>query len=116
MAEVPLIKGALLKPGAHLDLVGAFRPTMREADDDTMRRARLFCDTVDCIGRNGEFDIPLKAGTISRDRIEGDLFDLCSGKIEGRRSDRDITLYKNGSGGHIDLFVASSLNRRLAAA
>jgi ornithine cyclodeaminase/alanine dehydrogenase-like protein (mu-crystallin family) len=115
MAEAPLIRGARLRPGAHVDLVGAFRPTMREADDDTVRRARLFCDTTDCITRSGEFGIPLQAGTITREKIEGDLFDLCTGKITGRRSDTEITLYKNGSGGHIDLFVASSLNRRLAA-
>jgi len=113
MTETPLIKGALLKPGTHVDLVGAFRPTMREADDDTVRRARLFCDTTDCITRSGELRIPLHAGIITRDKIEGDLFDLCGGKIPGRQSGTDITLYKNGSGGHIDLFVASSLDRRL---
>lgn len=115
MAETPLIRGALLRPGAHLDLVGAFRPTMREADDEAVRRARLFCDTMDCIERSGELGIPLRAGTITRERIEGDLFDLCNEKVPGRRSDADITFYKNGSGGHIDLFIASGLNRRLAA-
>ncbi len=115
MAETPLIRGALLRPGAHLDLVGAFRPTMREADDEAVRRARLFCDTMDCIERSGELGLPLRAGTITRERIEGDLFDLCNEKVPGRRSDADITFYKNGSGGHIDLFIASSLNRRLAA-
>ena len=115
MAETPLIRGTLLRPGAHLDLVGAFRPSMRESDDEAVRRARLFCDTVDCIERSGELGIPLRAGTITRERIEGDLFDLCNEKIPGRRSETEITLYKNGSGGHIDLFIASSLNRRLAA-
>lgn len=113
MSEAPLIKGARLKPGAHLDLVGAFLPSMREADDVTVRRARLFCDTIDCIERSGELGIPLAAGVITRTAIEGDLFDLCRGRIPARRSADEITLYKNGSGGHIDLFTAQALCRRV---
>lgn len=113
MAEAPLIKGSLLKPGTHVDLVGAFLPKMRESDDECVRRARLFCDTIDCIERSGELSIPLVDGVITRERIEGDLFDLCQGKIGARSNDSEITLYKNGSGGHIDLFTAQALNRRL---
>jgi ornithine cyclodeaminase/alanine dehydrogenase-like protein (mu-crystallin family) len=113
MAETPLIKGARLRPGAHVDLVGSFTLAMREADDDALRRARIFCDTIDCLDRTGELATPLREGTITRDRIEGDLFDLCNGRIAPRRSDSEITLYKNASGGHIDLFVAASLINRI---
>lgn len=114
MAEAPLIKGKLLKPGTHIDLVGAFLPKMREADDEAVSRARLFCDTIDCIERSGELSIPLAAGVITRSRIEGDLFDLCQDLIPRRQADTEITLYKNGSGGHIDLFTAQALSRRLS--
>ena len=115
MSEVPLIAGAALKPGVHVDLVGSFTLTMREADDEALSRARIFCDTRDCIDRTGELAGPIERGIIAREAIEGDLFDLCQGVSEGRRSAAEITLYKNGGGGHLDLFVSQHLIARLDA-
>lgn len=110
MARAPLLKGALLKAGAHVDLVGAFMPDMREADDDVLRRAgKLFVDTfIDCEG-SGDVIGPLKQLVIAREDIIADLFDLCGGRHPGRTSDDQITVFKNVGGGHLDLFVARHL-------
>jgi ornithine cyclodeaminase len=110
MATAPLVKGRLLKSGAHVDLIGAYLPGMREADDDVVRRAgRIFVDTrAGCEG-SGEIAEPLARGLIARDGIVADLFDLCGGRHPGRASSDEITMYKNVGGGHLDLFTARHL-------
>jgi ornithine cyclodeaminase len=106
-ATEPLIKGAWLKPGAHLDLVGSFTPDMRECDDDTVRRARLFVDSrLFAIDQPGDLGDPIRRGIIGRERIEADLFDLCRHGPARPRRPEDITLFKNGGGAHLDLFTA----------
>jgi ornithine cyclodeaminase len=106
-ATEPLIKGAWLKPGAHLDLVGSFTPDMRECDDDAVRRARLFVDSRQfAIDQPGDLGDPLRRGIIGRERIEADLFDLCGHGLPRPRMPKDITLFKNGGGAHLDLFTA----------
>ncbi|MBV8105296.1 MAG: hypothetical protein JO223_11875 [Hyphomicrobiales bacterium] len=106
----PVLRGAWLEAGAHVDLVGGFTPAMRESDDDVVRRGRLFADTLrftiaDC----GDFADPIARGVIARDKIEGDLFDLVSGRIPARRSVEEITVFKNGGGGHLDLMIARAI-------
>tara|TARA_B100000949_G_scaffold50138_1_gene43839 strand:- start:247 stop:1182 length:936 start_codon:yes stop_codon:yes gene_type:complete len=116
MTQEPLIKGALLSPGAHVDLVGAFTPAMREADDETLQRGKLFVDSFETtIGHIGEVTIPLDAGTIARSDILGDMHALVQGKA-GRQSDEDITVFKNGGGAHLDIMVAHAVARGLDAA
>lgn len=96
LSSDPLIRGAWLRPGQHLDLVGAFRPDMRESDDDAVRRARLFVDTRDgAFAEAGDIVQPLEAGIIARDDIVADLCDLTRGTAAGRRSDAEITLFKS---------------------
>jgi ornithine cyclodeaminase len=112
----PLVRGALLKPGAHLDLVGGYTPAMRECDDEAVRRARLFIDDA-----RGNLDLcgdlldPIRRGVIPRTQVEGDLFDLCREGFTIRRRCEDVTLFKNGGGGHLDLFTALYIRERLAA-
>lgn len=109
MAVSPLIRGEALKQGAHVDLVGAYTPTMREADDVTMKRGRLFVDSyATTIGHIGELMIPMETGVISREDIQGDLHDLVQGR-EGRRSDQEITVFKNGGGAHLDVMIAHAV-------
>jgi ornithine cyclodeaminase/alanine dehydrogenase-like protein (mu-crystallin family) len=92
----PLVKGAWLKPGAHLDLVGAFTPKMRESDDEAVRLARIFVDTrAGALHEAGDIVGPLQAGIIGESHIVGDLFDLSRGKVDGRKSDAEITLFKS---------------------
>jgi alanine dehydrogenase len=96
LSSEPVVKGLWLKPGAHLDLVGAFRPTMRESDDAAVRRARLFVDTrAGAMKEGGDISQPLAAGIITADKIEADLFDLCGGTFNVNRKAGDITLFKS---------------------
>ncbi|MFY8154446.1 MAG: dehydrogenase, partial [Hyphomicrobiales bacterium] len=102
--------GGWLRPGTHLDLVGGFTNAMREADDEAARRARFFVDSRRfTIDQCGDVTGPMASGALARDGIEGDLFDLCRGTVTGRSSERDITLFKNAGGGHLDLLTAIAI-------
>lgn len=109
MATTPLIAGEWLRPGQHVDLIGAYRPDMREADDEAVRKSRIFVDsratTVDHIG---ELSDPIRRGIIDKESVVGDFYDLGS-DVFRRRSDDEITLFKNGGGAHLDLMVARSV-------
>lgn len=116
MATEPLVRGAWLQPGTHLDLVGAYQPTMRESDDEAVRRARIHVDyRGSTVEESGDLTQPLASGVIGEADILGDLFDLCQGRAPGRRTPEEITLYKNGGGSHLDLFSAEFLVQRLEA-
>ncbi len=109
MTSEPLIRGRYLKAGCHLDLVGAFTPYQREADDTAITRSRLFADSMDTtINDIGEFADPISRGIITKADIIADLYDLTKG-FQGRHGDKDITLYKNGGGGHLDIMLAAVL-------
>jgi len=113
MTSTPVIKGDWLRPGQHLDLIGAYRPDMREADDTAIRRARLFVDSFDTtIDHIGELKIPLARGVVSRADILGDFYDLSA----FRRAPDDITLFKNGGGAHLDLMTSRYILDRWRAA
>ncbi len=115
MTTAPLVRGEWLKPGTHLDLVGGFRPDMREADDEAVRRARIFVDSrLTAAGHCGDITQPLKAGIIGDADIT-DLFELARGEKPGRRLADEITLFKSGGGGHEDLGTAQHLLARLDA-
>lgn len=113
MAEAPMIGGALLRAGCHVDLIGGWSPQMREADDCAVRRARLFTDSRSLCRDCGDFRQPVEAGVIGWNDIQADLFELCSGDKPGRVSADDITLFKNCGGGHLDLFTAQALLEKL---
>jgi ornithine cyclodeaminase/alanine dehydrogenase-like protein (mu-crystallin family) len=116
MATEPLVRGSWLRPGSHVDLVGAYQPTMRESDDEAVRRARIHVDfRGSTVEEAGDLTQPLASGVITEEKILGDLFDLCQGRAPGRQSADEITLYKNGGGSHLDLFSAEFLISRLEA-
>ena len=107
MATAPLIKGAWLQPGQHLDLIGAYRPDMREVDDEAMARARVFVDArATTLHHIGELMAPIASGAIAESDVVADFYDLASGKF-CRRSDDEITIAKNGGGAHLDLMTAA---------
>lgn len=109
MTKQPLLKGAWLRPGQHVDLIGAFRPDMREADDAAVRRARLFIDArFSVLDECGDISQPLEAGLIEDADIT-DLFQLSRGERPGRLREDEITLFKSGGGGHEDLATAQYL-------
>ncbi|TRW99575.1 ornithine cyclodeaminase [Paracoccus sp. M683] len=106
MTREPLIRGQWLSPGTHLDLIGAYRPDMREVDDAALQRARLFVDSrKTTIGHIGEIQIPLDSGAITESHIIADFYDLPTGRY-ARTSDDEITIAKNGGGAHLDLMTA----------
>ena len=112
MSTAPLVKGACLKAGAHLDLIGAYRPDMRETDDAAIRRGAIFVDSRAGIEGAGDLAQPVAQGVIGWDAIRADLFELCAGTHPGRCADHEITVYKNNGGGHLDLFAARHLMTR----
>lgn len=96
LSSEPLVRGAWMKPGAHLDLVGAFKPSMRESDDEAVRRARLFADTREgVLSEGGDIMQPIRDGIISAASIQGELSELVQGTVRGRTSDSEITLFKS---------------------
>jgi alanine dehydrogenase len=110
LATEPLIRGEWLKPGTHVDLVGAFTPAMRESDDEAVRRARLFCDTRGgAMKEAGDLVQPLKSGVIEESKIEADLAELSSRKVQVKRLADDITLYKSAGSAHQDLAAAMAV-------
>ncbi len=112
----PLIKGANLRPGTHLDLVGGYTPQTREADDEAARRALVFVDRREsAFGGVGDILQPIASGAIDATDVLGDLYDLASGSIAGRRSLTDITLFKNAGGGHLDLMTAEVVLAQIGA-
>ncbi len=106
LSATPILLGQWITPGTHVDLIGAFRPDMRETDDTTLQKARIFVDSRQTtIHHIGELMIPIAAGVITEKDILGDFYDLCSG-MQGRTCDQDITVFKNGGGAHLDLMTA----------
>ncbi len=104
MTTEPLIRGEWLTPGTHVDLIGAYRPDMREVDDTALIRARVFVDSYDTtVGHIGEIKIPLEAGVIARSHLVGDYYQM---ERFGRISADEITLFKNGGGAHLDLMTS----------
>lgn len=109
MSKEPLLNGSWLKQGAHVDLVGAFKADMREADDEVHKCGRWFVDSRDTtIDHIGEFKIPISEGVIDKTAVIGDLHQMVSGE-QGRGSDDDITVFKNGGGAHLDIMVSAAL-------
>ncbi|MBX5013330.1 ornithine cyclodeaminase family protein [Rhizobium lentis] len=96
LSNEPLISGEWLKPGAHLDLVGAFKPNMRESDDEAIRRASVYVDTrAGALTEAGDIVQPLKSGVLKEGGIKAELAELVSGSRGGRNHDAEITLFKS---------------------
>lgn len=113
MSEEPLIQGTWLSAGQHVDLVGAFKPTMREVDSHAVTKARVFCDTREgALKEAGDLAIPIAEKRFSVDDVAGDLFDLCRGGRAGRRYYDQITLFKSVGTAAEDLAVAAHIFAR----
>lgn len=116
MTSEPILKGAWFQPGQHIDLIGAYRPDMREVDNEALQRSRVFVDSyATTMGHIGELKIPLAEGAISDDHVLADYYEL---DMFQRGSDDEITLFKNGGGAHLDLmtsrYILDVWKRRLA--
>jgi ornithine cyclodeaminase len=109
----PIIKGSWLKPGAHVDLAGAFKPTMRETDAEVVGRARVYVDTRDgALAEAGDLVQARDEGKFDFSEIQGDLFELCRGQVQGRKTADEITLFKSCGTAIEDLAAAIMVHLR----
>jgi ornithine cyclodeaminase len=106
LAREPLMRGEWLHPGTHLDLIGGFTPAMREADDEAVRRSRVFIDTDAALSESGDLLDPIAHGVLRREAIAGSLSSLCRGETQGRRDRAEITLFKSVGSALEDLAAA----------
>lgn len=96
MSKTPLVFGKYLRAGQHLDLVGAYKKDMREADDETIKKSSVFVDTFQGgLKESGDVLIPLQTGILKEKDIKADLFQLCTGKKPGRNDNKEITVFKS---------------------
>jgi alanine dehydrogenase len=115
-ATAPLIHGAWLRPGTHVDLVGAYKPEMREADTAAVRKARVYVDSrAGAMHEAGDILIPLKEGAITESHVVAELFELVSGNKQGRVSREEITLFKSVGMALEDLAAAELVLAKLRA-
>jgi ornithine cyclodeaminase len=115
MARTPVLKGEWITPGTHVDLIGAFKADMREADNALISSGSLFVDSRDTtLHHIGELMIPLAAGIINESDIKGDFYDLIASGTTARKSDDEITVFKNGGGAHLDLMIADYISGAVA--
>jgi ornithine cyclodeaminase len=107
LSTEPLVFGEWLKAGQHLDMVGAYRPDMREMDDECLIRAKVFVDNMEsALRETGDLAIPIAKQVISAQDVKADLFSLCSGKIVFERKLADITIFKSVGHALEDLVAA----------
>lgn len=114
MSQTPLIKGQLLTAGQHLDLVGSYRPDMREADDDCIRRCQIVVDNYKgALKETGDIKTPLDSGLLKAEDIKADLFELCKQQVEFERKATDITMFKSVGHALEDLAAAQLIAKEL---
>ncbi|MEO9509437.1 MAG: ornithine cyclodeaminase family protein, partial [Nonlabens ulvanivorans] len=100
------IKGDWIKAGTHVDLIGAYRPDMREADDVLVAKSRIFVDSrATAIHDIGELAKPIQNGVIKEEDVIADFYQLFNNQ-QARKTETEITLFKNGGGAHLDLMTA----------
>ncbi|KAB7614643.1 ornithine cyclodeaminase [Amylibacter sp. SFDW26] len=112
MSSDPVVDGAWLQAGQHLNLIGAYRPDMRETNDAALTRSRIFVDSRETtIEHIGELKTPIADGVISANDVIADYYDITSGAFT-RQSDDEINLFKNGGGAHLDLMTAKLILKK----
>ncbi|KAF4361709.1 hypothetical protein F8388_026399 [Cannabis sativa] len=105
-SEVPLVKGQKLKPGAHLDLVGSFKHSMKECDDEAIKRGRVFVDNEAALVEAGELVGAFERGVIEKKDIGGNLVELVTGEKVGRSNSEEITVFKSVGSAVVDILAA----------
>jgi len=112
----PIVCGADVQPGTHVDLVGAFTPAMREGDDELVARASVFVDTYSgALSEGGDLVQPMRSGVLSRSSVRAELAELCRGEKPGRTNALEVTLFKSVGTALEDLAAAAMVRRRFAA-
>ncbi len=108
LSPTPLVKGELLRPGQYVDLVGAYKKDMREADDKAIKKATVFVDTFEGgLKESGDIVIPIANGILKPEEIKADLFGLCDNKHRGRVNDQEVIVFKSVGHALEDLTAAN---------
>ena len=108
-SKSPVLKGAQLKRGCFIDLIGSFTPEMRESDDDVIKRCDLiFIDTYDAL-KSGDIYQPLQSNLITNENIQGNYKDIIAGKHIGRSNNDEIIMFKSAGFALQDLAAAKIL-------
>lgn len=116
-STAPLLYGAWVQPGTHVNLIGGYTPAMRESDDELMRRSRVYVDSRPfTIAHCGDLTQAFESQTLTPEQVLGDLFDLCRQQVPARQDAASITVFKSGGGAHLDLMMAEYFHLRCAAA
>jgi ornithine cyclodeaminase len=114
MSTTPVLNGEWFQPGQHIDLIGAYRPDMREVDDQALLRSSVFVDSyATTLDHIGELKIPLAKGVITPEHVRADYYQAANFK---RSTQDEITLFKNGGGAHLDLMTADYILQQWKAA
>lgn len=116
LSTEPLIRGERLRPGTHVDLIGSFRPDMRETDGTCLARSTVFVDTDEAPAKAGDILAAVNEGHFSLDRIAASLTDLAMERHPGRKSDEEITLFKSVGNAREDLAGAVLVYRKATEA
>jgi len=112
-AREPIVRGALVRPGTHVDLAGAFTPEMRESDNELVQRAEVFVDTyVGALNEAGDLVQPMAAGAIAREHVRAELAELVTGRHPGRGSAEAVTVFKSVGTALEDLCAARLVYER----
>ncbi|CAJ49009.1 ornithine cyclodeaminase family protein [Bordetella avium] len=109
LSTVPLVRGEWLRPGTHLDLIGSFKPEMKETDPACFASHAVYVDTDEAPTKSGDLLEAFKAGTLTPADIRGTLFDLVAGRVAGRCDDRQITVFKAVGSALEDLALAAQV-------
>jgi len=117
LSATPLVQGDQLRAGQHLDLVGSFKPNMREADDEAVRRSSIFVDSRKGAPReSGDLAVPIQRRILTAGAIKADLFELCAAQHPGRKREEEITFFKSVGHALEDLAAARLAFKRLTSA
>lgn len=112
-SATPVVRSEWIQPGAHLCAVGACRPDMREMDSELVARGRLFVDSrISALAEAGDIVIPIGEGRIDPDHILGEIGEVIAGRIQGRASATDVTIFKSVGMAVEDVAAAALAYRR----
>ena len=112
-ASKPVFNGSLIERGAHINAIGSFRADMQEVDEETIRRARIFVDSVQaCLEEAGDLIIPLNKGLIQKADVLAEIGEVISGEKSGRKSNDEITYFKSVGNAVQDISVAQAVWQR----
>lgn len=107
LSEKPLVLGESVVEGQHIDLVGAYTPSMREGDDELIQKAKVYVDSMQGMLESGDIALAIQSKIIKEKDIQGDLFMLCRSEVKGRESDLDISVFKSVGHALEDLVAAN---------